>query len=284
MTPTAAMAWWFSTCAGVVFSAATGVFLLLVPGHGPAASILRLLHDCLSSISHDEIPDLDPVAGIATAIAVCVVVARLGLATVRRWRRNQRLHQGHLDVLRLTGSDNSGIVPTLWLRQDDPVAYSLGGRRAMIVASHGLAERLSVQELKAVFAHEQAHLRGRHHLLISLADTLGKALRVVPLMRKLPGAIRVLAELAADRAAARQCGCETVRSALASVTSPSAPPSALAMAGGDVAVRLSELSLQPGKPPLGARLRAVAGGLGATLAPLIVASGMLLATNVLGCR
>lgn len=57
------------------------------------------------------------------------------------------------------------------------MAYSLAGGapHPVIVASRGLADRLSAPDLAAVLDHERAHLHGRHHLLVGLARAAGGA-------------------------------------------------------------------------------------------------------------
>ncbi|MGW4592714.1 hypothetical protein ACWEKJ_35815 [Amycolatopsis thermoflava] len=57
-----------------------------------------------------------------------------------------------------------------------------------------------------MLVHERAHLAGRHHQLVALADALRTALPFLPLFRDAPGALRELVELAADVAATRRCG------------------------------------------------------------------------------
>src|SRR6202011_4422901 len=52
-----------------------------------------------------------------------------------------------------------------------------------------------------VLAHEQAHLRCRHHLLVTMADALGAAYPMIAAFRLGREQVRVLAELSADDAA-----------------------------------------------------------------------------------
>jgi Zn-dependent protease with chaperone function len=279
--PGTAIAWWLLTAAGVIAGTVAGVLLLVLPGHGPADAVIRVLHDCWSAMNHDDLPLLDPLVGTVSGTVLVAALGRLALASLRRRRRRHVLHQRHLTALRLTGTRDTRPVPTLWLPEQRPIAYSLGGRRALVVASDGLAARLTERELRAVLAHERAHVRGRHHLLTSWSEVLGRTLRFVPLMRALPGATRLLVELAADQAAASQCGREPLRSALVSIRAVDGPPRALAMAGGDTAVRLSRLDTRPSSLP---RPMAVAGGFAAFLAPPAIGVFLVLATSFIVCR
>ncbi|ADJ45297.1 peptidase M48 [Amycolatopsis mediterranei S699] len=279
--PRTAIAWWLLTAAGVVGATVAGVLLLVLPGHGPADAVLRLLHDCWAAVGHDELPALDPVAGTIAGLVLAAATGRQTLSWLARRRRRAVLHRRHLTALRLAGAHDPRPVPTLWLPDERPIAYSLGGRRALVVASDGLAAHLTKRELGAVLAHERAHVLGHHHLFTSCAEVLGRTLRFVPLMRELPAATRLLVELAADQAAAAQCGRGPLRSALVSIRAVDGPRRALAMAGGDTAIRLSRLDTGA-SPTL--RPVTVAGGIAAFLAPPGIAVTLVLVTGFLACR
>lgn len=82
-----------------------------------------------------------------------------------------------------------------------PAAYCLPGRRDRIVLSQGTIDQLTREELGAVLAHEHAHLRQRHDLLLELFTVLHEA---VPAPLRAGSALRevqLLAEMLADRAA-----------------------------------------------------------------------------------
>nr|WP_239070912.1 M56 family metallopeptidase [Amycolatopsis sp. SID8362] len=280
--PGTALAWWLLTAAGLIAGTIAGVLLLVLPGHGPAAAVLAVLHDCWAAVGHGGLPALDPIAGSVAAIVVLAAATRLTLASAGRRRRRNVLHRRHLVALRLSGSADGRRLPTLWLPEDEPVAYSLGGRQALIVASTGLKDRLSERELHAVLAHERAHVRSRHHLLTAMADVMGRTLGFIPLMRELPGAVQLLVELAADRTAATQCGSEPLRSALLSIRAVEGPRRSLAMAGGDTAIRLQRLTVRTGSR-LVARAVSVAGGFAALVAPAAVAAALVIGTSLISC-
>ncbi len=284
VSPGTAIAWWLFSAIGVLAGTVAGVLLLVLPGHGPADVVLRTLHDCWAALSHGELPLLDPVVGASAGAVALAVAVRLAVASAGRRRRRNHQYRRHLAALRLCAPADSRPVPTLWLPHDEPVAYSLGGRRAMIVASEGLTARLSAPELDAVLAHERAHVRGHHHLFTAFADVLGRTVRFVPLMRELPAAVRLLVELSADHAAAAQCGTGPLRSALLSIRTDGGPRRALAMSGGDTAIRLDRLREWPRRTNRAAALAAAAtGGLTALLAPALVAGALVVLTGLVSC-
>jgi hypothetical protein len=121
-------------------------------------------------------------------------------------------------------------------------------------------------------------------VLIASAEVLGRTLRFLPLMRELPGAVRLLVELAADRTAANQCGPEPLGSALRSIRAAGGPRRALAMSGGDTAIRLSRLAVASGpRSRFVARSTAIAGGFLALVAPPIVAAALVVGTSLISC-
>jgi beta-lactamase regulating signal transducer with metallopeptidase domain len=128
---------------------------------------------------------------------------------------------------------------------------------------------------RSVLAHERAHLTGRHHLLVAVAQALRATLPFVPLFRRAPSAVRDLVELAADLAAVHACGPAAVRNALLTVTRHGTPATSLAMAHHAVDLRLDRLSI-PTRPS-GRLRRAVACGLTAVVAvslPFVAGTGV----------
>jgi Zn-dependent protease with chaperone function len=279
---------WLVSMAGVLLAAAFGVLLLLLPGHGPAASVLGLIDRCWSAVRHGSPPRVEELAGLLGAALLAAFVARVVLVAVRgaRWRARKRAE--NLAVLRIAGrpTDRSagGSGDVLWLAHEQPLAFSMAGRPGVVVATEGLTRHLHQDAVDAVVAHELAHLAGRHHLLVAAADALRTALPFVPLFRQAPRAIRDLVELAADVAAVRACGAAAVRAALLTVTRHGLPSTSLAMAADAVDLRLARLRRRS-QPPGRAR-RVVACGLaGATAAtvPFLTATGLLVGIALITC-
>ena len=52
------------------------------------------------------------------------------------------------------------------LQHPTPTAYCIPGRQSRVVLSQGVLDALPADQLEAVVAHEDAHLRGRHDLLL----------------------------------------------------------------------------------------------------------------------
>lgn len=122
-----------------------------------------------------------------------------------------------------------------------PQAYCLPGRRSAIVVTSAAVRSLPRPELEAVLAHERAHVRARHHLVVVAANGLGKAFAFIPLFRSAAHTIPGLVEMAADDAAARETDPRRVASALLALAHVPVAGPALAASGGDVAVRIRRL-------------------------------------------
>lgn len=278
--PTLAVAWWFLTCLGVAATAVSGVVMILLPEHGPTTWVLRWLHSCWTAVQHGDLPRLDHLVGSVAATAALGVAGRVAVAAVRRRASALRVHRRQLDLLRIAAREQPGPIPVLWLDHGHPLAYSAAGSPPFIVATRGLSELLSEAELAAVLEHERAHVRGRHHALVGFAEALAWALPFVPLMREAPAAIRVLAEMAADRASAARHGADVVRAALLRVGTCGAPAGALAVADHDVVLRLERLS----RAPQARRAHSwVAAALVATSAPALTGFVLLAATALVSC-
>lgn len=95
-----------------------------------------------------------------------------------------------------------------------PTAFSVANRRQGIVVSTALFELLTEDELTAVMTHEAAHLRQRHHLILSMLHGAIAPLRWVPLLAAIDAAIPHYLEMAADNAARYRTSTPVMASAL----------------------------------------------------------------------
>ena len=128
-------------------------------------------------------------------------------------------------------------------------AYCVPGLRSRIVISAGTLELLDQAELAAVLAHERAHLRERHDLVLLPFTALLRVFRWSAVARRAEGAVALLVEMLADDHALRHRPARELATALLRVGAAGSrvPSGALAAApgasGGDgeVAVRVARL-------------------------------------------
>ena len=190
------------------------------------------------------------VLGVAATLTL-LVLGRLLLSGHRigtRLRAARARHRDLVDVLATPAGPGSA-------RQADgirvldhatPTAYCLPGRRSRVVLTQGALAALPDDELEAVLAHERAHLRGRHDLLIEYFTVLHHS---VPGPVRSPEAlreVRLLVEALADRAAVRQSGAVTTARALLTLAQGQAPEAGLGVGGdGATAARMRLLAAEP---------------------------------------
>lgn len=99
-------------------------------------------------------------------------------------------------------------------RTDEPFACCIPGRHAVILVSQGLADTLTPAQLRAVIAHETAHLHARHARLLRAADLAVACMPHNRAARRARRAVGLLVELAADQHAARHAGAVHLANAL----------------------------------------------------------------------
>ena len=278
--PTIVLTGWLLTCVGLVASALATISLLALPADKHHSSgIFRLAGGCWTAISSGSAPRWREVLGALSVLGAIAILVRLAWAVNGRIRRG-RAQAPHVAQLRLLAG-GAGPEEPLWVQDDRPLAMSIGGRPGLIVMSNGLRDRLPPAALAAALEHERAHLRGRHHTLIAVADVLATGLPLCPLLRAAPNAIKDLVELAADAQAARRCGPDAVHEALSRLTGQAAPALGLGMAGRLTQARLARLATAK---PAGRRALRLMGCVAISVGALMLpAAAGWLALNMLGC-
>ena len=280
--PTAAITWWLVSIVAVLATFAVGARLLLTPGDQPTGAVADLAHTCWAVLRHGRLPELDEAVGAAGLAVLLLLLIRFTLAITRRLRSQRRVHRAHINLIAVMGHAGLASPSVLWVDDQRMYAYSVDGRPGLVVASTGVRQ-LPRQQIEAVFCHERAHLRGRHHLLVVLAEALAAALPWVPLFRHAPAAMRLHAEFAADAAAARRHGSATVRAALLALTGGNEPDHALGMAATDIALRLNRIDAPTQRGRLHRTAGRAAAALTPALTPAVLGLGALAAALALTC-
>ncbi|MEH0844787.1 M56 family metallopeptidase [Micromonospora sp. CPCC 205711] len=275
--PVAVLLGWLGLLVAVTATFGVAVAVLLAPGAAHEWALHDLARLCWHWAQPSRPPALSEVLGAAGALTMVAAFMKFAASCVRRARTACRARRAHADLLTLSGgAAEPGDGAVLWIPHPTPLAYSLGGSGGLTVLA-SCTRDLPADQLAAVLSHERAHLRERHHLLVSAVEGLASAVPWLPLTREAPAAVRLLVELRADAAAVRECGQAAVRDALLSFAGAPHPPSALSMAGGEVGIRLQRLqSRTPHGRHLATRTAFAAAALGAP-----VGIGMLAA--VLTC-
>ncbi len=133
------------------------------------------------------------------------------LMTAARTERQRRRHRALVELLSSPMPDRPG---TRLIDHPAPVAYCLPGARTITVLSGGLVALLSPEQLRAVVAHERAHLRQQHHVVLVAFRSWRSALPWFPIATRAQEAVALLVELLADDQARRETGDAVLASAI----------------------------------------------------------------------
>jgi Zn-dependent protease with chaperone function len=196
------------------------------------------------------------IAGLLVAAAVVLRAVGCAACELHRGQRDRRAHAALVAAAGRPGDKPDVAI----IDHDVPAVYCLPCGRHQIVISAGALAALTPEQLRAVLAHERAHLRGRHHVIMALATALASAFPRVPLLRQAQPQLAVLAEMAADDTAIRRHRREDLAAALVALATAGARPATLAASGPEAVVRLQRILTTQQQPRVGlARLAAIAG-------------------------
>ena len=206
------------------------------------------------------------------------LLANLAVTAVAAERSRRRQHR----LLELLSDPLPGDPAARVLAHPAPIAYCVPGVRTATVLTDGLVELLEPRQLRAVLAHEHAHLAGLHHLILLAFRAWHSALPWFPIANRAERAVTLLTEYLADDEAASRIGPAALRDALGRV-GVDGELAAYAEAGGVVldadmlARRLRRLDDEHAAP-LAPRLRtAITVGAGVlVVAPVLVLAGVVL--------
>ena len=239
--------------------AAVGALLAIgVSGPGTQAGVVGGLTVVAGRLASGELiaPD-QPVA--LTAVRLATLMAGLALFVVLCWmlvvafadavgaRRRQR------ELLALLAHGDPKVPGALVVDYPAAAAYCLPGIRSQIVVSVGTLDLLAPAELAAVLAHERAHLRARHDLVLIPFTSLRRAFPRSPVVNQAYRTVALLVEMMADDRALRVRGLLARELATAllrfgTASSECAPAGTLAAAEGELTARVNRI-LVP-QPPL----------------------------------
>ena len=148
-------------------------------------------------------PDAAPRLVVLAVLVSALVLGRLLYAGHDVGTRLRRVRSDHRQLVDIVAQHDERMRI---LQHPTPTAYCIPGRQSRVVLSQGVLDALPADQLDAVIAHEEAHLRGRHDLLLEFFAVVTRA---VPGPLRSPGRsaeVRLLVEALADRAAVRRSG------------------------------------------------------------------------------
>ncbi|MEV0786506.1 M56 family metallopeptidase [Streptomyces sp. NPDC050423] len=249
LSPVRAVRLLAATGAGLALCTVCALALLVVPGAGRLSAVAAA-GEFVRPLAAAEPAVAVPLAAAALALLLGCAVAVTGAA---------RSHW--LQLHRAAGPGRRDESELAVMRDTRPDAYALPGRPGSpgrIVVTTGMLHALDPAERDALLAHERAHLTGRHHLYLAVAEL---SARCHPALRALRAPMGYALERCADEAAAHAVGDRRVaaraigRAALAARTAGGCAPHpapALGAVAGPVPRRVAALlGRTAGRPRIG---------------------------------
>ena len=177
-------------CWGIATIGALLGLALLPYQSGVLGGLPGLYADQAARLGALEFAALLGAVGLTRILLVMLVYA---LVQVVRARRRHRA------VLALVSRKDSAVPGTLVLDHPGAAAYCVPGvRSSKVVVSAGTLELLDRDELAAVVAHERAHARERHDLVLLPFASLRHVFPQFRLVTRCLDAVELLIEMAAD--------------------------------------------------------------------------------------
>lgn len=204
---------WQAVLAAVFSSLVLLIVVAVVPTEALTFDVQHVLHACVVRFSelaargefgHGRLAAAAVGAGTAGRLVWVLVVE------VRALRRQRRGHRLLLDLLAgEPRADGTVVLPA-----GVPAAYCVPGDGGRIVLTTAAEASLDPAQRRAVVAHERAHLRGHHDLVLLGADVAAASLPRSRFLAQARLRLTTYVEMMADDAAVRLAGREQVLAAL----------------------------------------------------------------------
>ncbi|WP_262849150.1 M56 family metallopeptidase [Mumia quercus] len=208
----------------VLWQALALAAILAMVGAGLSASLWLVVHEGAPNPAPDAWRVALHVAFMALTLVVVLRTAWSMIVVAIEVRAVRRRHRTLVDLV--ASRDAAGRSVRI-LDAPEPLAYCLPGMDARVVLSRGTLASLEPSELEAVLAHERAHLRARHDLVLDAFTALHRAFPRVLRSDAALDSTRVLVELLADDHARRASGTTPLARALVKIGTQPAPAGTL---------------------------------------------------------
>jgi Zn-dependent protease with chaperone function len=206
-------------------------------------------------------------------LAVLCWILVAATAAVLRARQRQR------ELLSLLAHGDPKVPGALVVDHPAAAAYCLPGLRPEIVISAGALALLDAHELAAVLAHERAHIRERHDLVLLPFLALLRAFSWAGITTRAYHAVGLLLEMHADDRVLRQLPARELATALLRVGAAGGggvPTGALAVAGEPAECEVAARVIRLLRPPPGLNGVATALVLAVSAALVAIPAALLL--------
>jgi hypothetical protein len=209
-------------------------------------------------------------AVVAGLLLPVVLLARLAFVMTTVTRAQLAERRRHVQLLALVGRHDPLVGATI-VSGARAGAYCVPGTDRVVLTDTALA-RLDHSGLRAVLAHERAHLAGRHHLVVTWASVVAQAFPGVPVFQGMRGATIDLVEFLADDRAVRCESGDSLAAAIAQLGVRGGPAPSLAAGGGQILARVERLLDPPPRLPVATRVGGAGVAVSVLAVPVLVAA------------
>ncbi|MGH3813430.1 MAG: M56 family metallopeptidase [Pseudonocardiaceae bacterium] len=192
---------WQVAATATLMSVVLAGLALAVPTLPATINLADFLHMCALALREQY----STPGGLATSLAglalAMAVTARMGWCLLAAVTVTRRCRRGQRESLRLVARRDAehGV---LVVEHATPAVYCLPGQRGEVVVTSAALHALDEEQTEAVLAHERAHLRARHDLLLAVAEAASRAFPKVPVFARARVELGRLVEMHADDVAA----------------------------------------------------------------------------------
>lgn len=238
---------WQSLSATVIASVVLAGAMLAVPAMPFTMTLAEFLRACVTVLREQYSTPGGAAVTTAGALMAAAVSSRAAYFLVSEFASARKTHRRQVQSLALLGRrDPSGRF--FVVDHQTAAAYCLPGRNNGIVLTSAAMTALDEGQRAAVIAHEMAHLRARHHLIVAAAKAIERAFPRIPVFTIAHDELRRLIEMDADDRAARSNARLTVAAAMVRLAEAGPAPTAALNAGGpSVLARVRRLA-KPSAP------------------------------------
>lgn len=230
---------WQALTASVLLATMLAGLALALPSLPVGASLASLIDACVMALRQQYQTPGGFGVGIAGAILALGIAARVSYcatSALRKIRRDRLVQQQSLTLA--ARYDDTWRVSVV--EHQAPAAYCIPGRRSTVVFTTGALSSLDDAQLRAVIAHERAHLDARHDVVLALAAALRRSFPRLACMNIGQAELARLVEMRADDVALRTTERLVMAKALVTLANGPMPTGALG-AGGSALARLQRL-------------------------------------------
>lgn len=215
-TPHTAIALWQAL--GLAWGLASIGTLL---GFGVAPYGEGILVGVARTFGHPEALSSIRLAAVAAGLTLALLLIGVLLLVIAGVVRARRRHRA---LLALVAHGDPDVPGTLVVDHPAAAAYCVPGVRSQVVVSAGTLALLGRYELAAVLAHERAHARERHDLVLLPFASLRRIFPQSRVISRTLDAVELLIEMAADDRARRHRPAKELATALLRFATAGAAP------------------------------------------------------------